>query len=80
MPTDYTSVIYAHGVIYRDAKQPKTGAKRFIESFAVAFRATYFSEPKLALRRFSPKAVGPYSRDALSKLPHGIFRPIPLGP
>jgi ABC-type Fe3+ transport system substrate-binding protein len=77
MPTDYTSVIMRTAFIYRDAKQPRL-AKRFID-LLLSPLGQHILANQSGLTPISPKAVGPYSRDALSKLPHGIFRPIPLG-
>mgnify|MGYP005989122849 CR=1 FL=1 len=77
MPTDYTSVIMRTAFIYRDTKQPRL-SKRFID-FLLSPLGQHILANQSGLTPISIKAVGPYSRDALSKLPHGIFRPIPLG-
>jgi iron(III) transport system substrate-binding protein len=77
MPTDYTSIIMRTAFIPRDARQP-TLAKRFID-LLLSPEGQHILANQSAITPISTKAIGPYSREELSKLPHGIFRPIPLG-
>ncbi|NLQ17999.1 ABC transporter substrate-binding protein [Marinomonas sp. M1K-6] len=77
MPTDYTSVIMRTAFIARDTQQPKL-AQRFID-LLLSPQGQQLLANQSGITPISPKAVGPYSRDELNKLPHGIFRPIPLG-
>ncbi|BDX01688.1 periplasmic iron-binding protein [Marinomonas pontica] len=77
MPTDYTSIIMRTAFIPRDAQQPVL-AKRFID-FLLSPTGQHILANQSGITPISLNAVGPYSREALRKLPHGIFRPIPLG-
>jgi iron(III) transport system substrate-binding protein len=77
MPTDYTTIIMRTAFIPRDAQQP-TLAKRFID-LLLSPEGQHVLANQSGITPISAKAKGPYSRDELSKLPHGIFRPIPLG-
>ena len=77
MPTDYTTIIMRTAFIPRDAQQ-ETLAKRFI-ALLLSPEGQYILANQSGITPISTKVVGPYSRDELSKLPHGIFRPIPLG-
>lgn len=77
MPTDYTTIIMRTAFIPRDAQQV-TLAKRFID-LLLSPEGQHILANQSALTPISTKVEGPFSRDELSKLPHGIFRPIPLG-
>uniref|UniRef100_A6W2X8 ABC-type Fe3+ transport system, periplasmic component n=1 Tax=Marinomonas sp. (strain MWYL1) TaxID=400668 RepID=A6W2X8_MARMS len=77
MPTDYTTIIMRTAFIPRDAQQP-TLAKRFID-LLLSPEGQHILANQSGITPISTKVKGPYSRDELSKLPHGIFRPIPLG-
>lgn len=77
MPTDYTTIIMRTAFIPRDAKQA-TLAKRFID-LLLSPEGQHILANQSGVTPISTKVKGPYSRDELSKLPHGIFRPIPLG-
>ncbi len=77
MPTDYTSIIMRTAFIPRDAQQPIL-AKRFID-FILSAEGQHILANQSGITPLSTKVSGLNSREALSKLPHGIFRPIPLG-
>ncbi|SBS30396.1 hypothetical protein MSP8887_01288 [Marinomonas spartinae] len=76
MPTDYTSIIMRTAFINRQTTHPKT-AKFFID-----FLLSHQGQSLLEASGITPldrHITGQNSRQALQKLPHGIFRPIPLG-
>ena len=76
MPTDYTSIIMRTAFINKQTKHPKI-AKSFMD-----FLLSHQGQSILAssgLTPIDPHINGKNSRQALQKLPHGIFRPIPLG-
>jgi ABC-type Fe3+ transport system substrate-binding protein len=77
MPTDYTSIIMRTAFITRETSQPRL-AKRFID-LLLSPQGQHILANDSGLTPISLNAVGPYSRSELNKLPHGIFRPIPLG-
>ena len=77
MPTDYTTIIRRTAFISRDAQQPIL-AKRFVD-LLLSPEGQHILANQSGITPISTRVNGPYSRDELSKLPHGIFRPIPLG-
>lgn len=77
MPTDYTSVIMRTAFIPKSSHQP-TLAKRFID-LLLSPQGQQILANQSGITPISDKVTGPHSREALRKLTHGIFRPIPLG-